>query len=372
MCTTKGMRKFKDNESGYLEWHEQNRTGFVFNHFGGNNPGYNVLHRSTCSFLWREKDEDTRTTVEKWCSATENELAQNIDDFVGKDMWKRCGICFRRSPQSSIKPIQSPVETRDKSNVSDVGGKAIGVALNAEKGIWVAGEPATWLGSGESEWKANVAGRLREIPVEESPQWIEIEFRFTEDRLYAKDIDNLITPILESACEAGWIQPGFNQLGSVSAQKVVANHPSSTGVQIIPHAMPPQLSELPHNVLVETGLKRLDETSVKWALYDQAFQMFSENPELRFESGVVLAMDIRVTINNSQRRKSLKALLKPCIDGVEPILGTPDGRLPVPRKELSGRYLAPQDEMVTILDFHVRGGDQNHVAVAIRTLRENC
>ena len=94
-CTIKYMRKFKDDEVGYLEWHLQNRTGFVFNHFGGNDPRYNVLHRSACSFLWIEKDENARTRYEKWCSATENELVQYIDEFVGIGMWKRCGACFR-------------------------------------------------------------------------------------------------------------------------------------------------------------------------------------------------------------------------------------------------------------------------------------
>ncbi|MEE3181235.1 MAG: hypothetical protein VX288_04950 [Planctomycetota bacterium] len=93
-CTIKCMRKFKDDEAGYLEWHLQNRTGFVFNHFGGNDPGYNKLHRSTCSFLRREKDENARTTVEKWCSETENELVQHIEEFVGLDMWTRCSVCF--------------------------------------------------------------------------------------------------------------------------------------------------------------------------------------------------------------------------------------------------------------------------------------
>ncbi|MDC0284711.1 hypothetical protein OAK85_05085 [Mariniblastus sp.] len=361
------MRKFKEYESGYLEWHEQNKAGFVFNHFGGNNPGYNVLHRSTCTFLWRDKDENSRTTVEKWCSVSENEIAKNADEIVGENMWKRCGICFRRSPQSSIK---SAVEIESKSNISDVNREVVGSEVNSGQGVWVPGEPAAWLGSGEQEWKSNVASRLRKNPVEESPQWIEIEFRLTENRLYSKDIDNLITPVLESGREAGWIQQGFNQLGSVSARKVVAAHATLTGAQVIPHAMPPQLSDVSSDVLIETVLDRLDENSVKWALYDRAFQMFSENPDLRFGSGLVLAMDIRVTIDDSKRRKSLKALMKPCIDGVEPILGTPDGRLPVPRTELS-RYLAPQDEMIAILDFHVRGGNQNHIAVAISVLGDN-
>ncbi|MDG2390649.1 MAG: hypothetical protein P8M30_15180 [Planctomycetaceae bacterium] len=300
------MITFKEDESGYRNWQQQNEAGFVFNHFGSNNPGYNVLHRSKCTFLWRDKDENSRSTVEKWCSVSENEIAINADKIVGENMWKRCAICFRRLPQSSIKPA---VNIESKSNIRDVNHDVEASEEHSGQGVWVPGEPAVWLGSGEQAWKSNVASRLRKNPVKELPQWIEIEFRFTENRLYSKDIDNLITPVLESGCESRWIQQGFNQLGSVSARKVVTNHVRSSGAQVIPHAMLPQLSDVSSGVVIETVLDRMDEKSVKWAIYDRAFQMFSENPELRFGPGLALAMDIRVTIDNSQRRKSLKALL---------------------------------------------------------------
>lgn len=56
--------------------------------------------------------------------------------------------------------------------------------------------------------------------------------------------------------------------------------------------------------------------------------------------------------------------MKPCIDGIEPIMGHPDNLLPVPRSELN-RSLAPQDEMILKLEFNVRGGKSNHITIVI-------
>jgi hypothetical protein len=56
--------------------------------------------------------------------------------------------------------------------------------------------------------------------------------------------------------------------------------------------------------------------------------------------------------------------MKPCIDGVEPLLGHPDNLLSEPR-ESPRRRLAPQDEMVLSLAFHVRGGDADAASVLI-------
>ena len=56
--------------------------------------------------------------------------------------------------------------------------------------------------------------------------------------------------------------------------------------------------------------------------------------------------------------------MKPCIDGVEPLLGHPDNLLPEPR-ESPRRRLAPQDEMILTLAFQVRGGDADAVSVLI-------
>jgi hypothetical protein len=89
--------KFKNDEAAYSQWHELHVAGFVFNHFGGTNPRYNVMHKSNCVFLWRDKDENSRTVVEKWCAVSEAELAGHADEILGAGGWNRCGVCFRQA-----------------------------------------------------------------------------------------------------------------------------------------------------------------------------------------------------------------------------------------------------------------------------------
>jgi hypothetical protein len=91
------MHAFHNDEPGYLQWQENHPAGFVLNHFGGTNAAYNILHRSNCPFLWRPKDEGSRTAVEKWCSSSEEELRQHAIAVLG-DVWKPCDTCFRNSP----------------------------------------------------------------------------------------------------------------------------------------------------------------------------------------------------------------------------------------------------------------------------------
>jgi hypothetical protein len=103
---------------------------------------------------------------------------------------------------------------------------------------------------------------------------------------------------------------------------------------------------------------------VKWALYEQALELYRFRSDFRFPPQTCMAVEIRVTIDNTGKRKSIAALLKPCIDGLEPILGHPSNLIPDPRESLQ-RRLAPQDEMILSLDFHVRGGDSTAISVLI-------
>jgi hypothetical protein len=196
---------------------------------------------------------------------------------------------------------------------------------------------------------------------------LDVEFRFLEDRLYRKDIDNLLTPILESARDSGWVEKGFGWLGSVTARKVVVANPSQVGAVITPRVVPSLADCNRAGVFIEAALSQLDATTVKWALYDSAFDLYQRCPRLRFTPQSPISVEIHVTIDNAGRRKSIKDLLKPCIDGLEPILGHPDNLLPEPREVLQRRQrrLAPQDEMVLSLAFHVRGGDANKVSALI-------
>lgn len=358
--------KFKNDEAAYSRWHELHVAGFVFKHFGGTNPRYNVMHKSNCMFLWRDKDENSRTAVEKWCAVSELELASHADEVLGVGEWNRCGVCFRQASRGQTETLGDTEFIGDERPATPASGPPVTQPLSPESRgtVWVAGEPAAWIGSGEKEWKAKVSAALSNRPLETAPGWLDFDFRFAEDRLFKKDIDNLITPVLEAVRDSGWVERGFSQLGSITARKSVVPDEGSAGVLIQPRWSSAELSEPSQGVCIACALGSMDADSVKWALYDEAFEMQRQQPEIRFAPGTHIAMDVRVTIDAAAPRKSILALIKPCIDGVEPVLGTPDGRLAVPRTQLD-RPLAPQDEMVTQLSFHVRGGQRNCVSVFI-------
>jgi hypothetical protein len=345
------MNAYRLDEDGYLAWHAHHPRAFVLNRFGGTNPEMNVLHRSDCTFLWREVDEGFRTAVEKWCSQSEQELCEQANAILGAGMWKRCGYCFR--------PLKYSVSiATDAAAVTPI------IEVRSNDRLWISGEPAVWVGSGVKEWKQLVTNAFREIVPSEFPQWIDVEFRFLDERLYAKDIDNLLTPILESARDGGWIKRGFAWLGSATARKIPVQDQSQVGASIVLHTLPPTLSQATAGVCVEAQPARLDEKSVKWAIYEAAFDLYQVRPDLRFPPQTPVAVEIRVAIDDAAKRKSIAALLKPCIDGLEPILGHPCNLAPEPRESIK-RRLAPQDEMILALDFHVRGGPVTKISAFI-------
>jgi len=349
------MDSFHNDEDGYLAWRESHQEGFVLNHFGGRNSAFNILHRSDCTFLWRDIDEGSRTAVEKWCSTSEDQLRQHADSVLGKEMWKLCGVCFRE-PRSRRWGTAAPVTV--------VTGATLASGAVREESLWIAGEPAVWLGSREKEWKHSVTSAFKAAPLSETPQSIDVEFRLLDKTLYRKDIDNLLTPILESARDGGWVERGFARLGSVTARKVVVADQSEVGAVVTPRANPPVLVSNRTGVLIEAILTGLDQDSVKWTLYERAFDLYQRRPDLRFPPQCSVSIDVRVAIDDAGRRKSIAALMKPCIDGLEPILGHPSNLPPEPRDTIQ-RPLAPQDEMVLSLAFHVRGETSNEVSVLI-------
>ncbi len=84
---------FKNNDKAYIDWCTQHKRGFVFNHFGGRDPTYNVIHQVQCRFLWRDKDEGKRTVVEKWCSADLDDLFVKVEALRGGS-YKCCSVCI--------------------------------------------------------------------------------------------------------------------------------------------------------------------------------------------------------------------------------------------------------------------------------------
>ena len=90
------IHRFKNDERGYRRWRDQHAAGFVFNHFGGRDAGYNVLHAARCSFLAREKDSGARTTVEKVCGDDQSEVEAAASELRGgASSWRHCGLCLR-------------------------------------------------------------------------------------------------------------------------------------------------------------------------------------------------------------------------------------------------------------------------------------
>ncbi|HEX4414173.1 MAG TPA: hypothetical protein VH107_11135 [Lacipirellulaceae bacterium] len=347
------MNAYQLDEDSYLDWNKSRPNAFVLNRFGGNDPAFNVLHHSDCPFLWREVDEGARTVVEKWCSESEEELREHANSAIGLAMWKRCGYCFRarKNSASTFSSVETfnPIEVRSNDQ------------------LWICGEPAVFAGSGVGAWKQLVKEAFKEILPADFPQWIDVEFRFLEERLYAKDIDNLLTPILESARDGGWIKRGFAWLGSITARKTAVAEQSQVGVSIKLHTLPPSFYQETAGVLVEAQPARLDEKTVKWAIYEAAFHLYEHQPNLRFPPQTSLSVEIRVSIDDAANRKSIAALLKPCIDGLEPILGHPFNLLPESR-EIIKRRLAPQDEMILSLGFHLRGGTATKISAYIAPL----
>ena len=45
------MRMFEDDDAGYLGWIERNQHGFVVNTFRKPDPGYLMLHRTSCGTI---------------------------------------------------------------------------------------------------------------------------------------------------------------------------------------------------------------------------------------------------------------------------------------------------------------------------------
>lgn len=86
--------RFHNDEQSYRRWLRHHRQGFVFNHFTGNNPWENLIHRRDCDHLWRPEHEGRRTAVEKWCSDDQRDLETKATELRGPEGWKRCADCM--------------------------------------------------------------------------------------------------------------------------------------------------------------------------------------------------------------------------------------------------------------------------------------
>jgi hypothetical protein len=95
--------RFQDDEAGYTTWLEAHPNGFVFNNFGGNDPRMNIVHRASCAYLRRPKDEGRRTIIEKVCVAKADLLTAVIRQVRGdKAGWRECRSCHPLSRENSL------------------------------------------------------------------------------------------------------------------------------------------------------------------------------------------------------------------------------------------------------------------------------
>ena len=99
-------------------------------------------------------------------------------------------------------------------------------------GIWIPGEPAVFAGAGETAYKKMVQSLLEETNIIMQPEWLDFEFKYVADRIYRKDIDNTITPILDGMRDAGYVQTGYKYLGTITARKRIAKTETEVGVLV--------------------------------------------------------------------------------------------------------------------------------------------
>jgi hypothetical protein len=81
---------FYKDEKGYEKWLHDNKSGYVFNHFGTDEM--NKMHHATCYTLHTSKHQGSRTNYEKICSIYYTLLEQEANR-VTRNKWNRCRAC---------------------------------------------------------------------------------------------------------------------------------------------------------------------------------------------------------------------------------------------------------------------------------------
>jgi hypothetical protein len=88
------MRKFIDDDKGYLGWVASSTNGFVVNIMRSLNPSTAILHRADCWTINGEPARGKAWTDEyiKICSASMEELESWMKDKAGGHA-RKCKIC---------------------------------------------------------------------------------------------------------------------------------------------------------------------------------------------------------------------------------------------------------------------------------------
>lgn len=87
------MKKFIDDDRGYLDWIDRNPQGFVVNTYKNPSSKYLILHRATCGTISTSKRTNwTRKYYIKICSLRRTELEEWANREVGENP-KPCKVC---------------------------------------------------------------------------------------------------------------------------------------------------------------------------------------------------------------------------------------------------------------------------------------
>ncbi len=87
------VKKFENDDDGYLRWLRHNPTGFVLNSYRQPSSEYLILHRSTCVTISTDKRINWTTTgFIKICSLEIEELEKWAQNKVGGKL-HHCSFC---------------------------------------------------------------------------------------------------------------------------------------------------------------------------------------------------------------------------------------------------------------------------------------
>jgi hypothetical protein len=229
---------------------------------------------------------------------------------------------------------------------------------------FIQGEPSVGEVKTTNEWKKIIKDKIDIKQCNIKPESIDLQFFLSEQKFYDKDLDNMVRPALDALKDAKICKYAFRGLKEVTASKNKSDN-LEQGLKIKFNDTERRGAlNISSRVKIEANINALDEYAVKWAIYEASLDYYRENN--RVYINVDLAVDIVVQLDHSNINKSIKELIKPSIDGLEPVLGRNDGLAPLEDKE--GRYkwrLDPKDSRIVTLNIRIEPGVTNKINISI-------
>src|SRR5689334_7391478 len=115
------MRRFVDDDEGYLAWLEDRRDGFVLNLLRSGSSGPLMLHRATCGTIRGTPARGSRWTSDWIKLCGDQEELEQFAESQGRSV-RLCGICVpvpsgRRAAavvsRSAVRPEPAPPASAD-------------------------------------------------------------------------------------------------------------------------------------------------------------------------------------------------------------------------------------------------------------------